>query len=209
MIETATTSATYDQIAADYAARWASAEVLASARSRFAARLVAGARVLDVGCGPGWDALRLRALGLRVSGLDRSRGMLAQARQRGDLPLVFADMRQLPVRDAALDGIWACASFLHIPKRAALDVLREFHRALRPGGALYIGVKRGTSERWVEHSGGRQRFFAFYQENELDLLLASAGFAICEGWIGDDMLGREPWINRLALQLDNGGTNGD
>jgi len=41
-----------------------------------------------VGCGPAWDTLRLRAMGLRVRGLDRSRGMLAQARQRGDLPPV-------------------------------------------------------------------------------------------------------------------------
>lgn len=199
MIETATTSATYDQIAADYAARWASAELLALARSRFAARLVPGACVLDVGCGPAWDTLRLRAMGLHVSGLDRSRGMLAQARQRGDLPLMLGDMRRLPVRNGALDGIWACASFLHIPKRTGLDVLREFRRALRPGGAVYIGVKRGTSERWVEHTGGLQRFFAFYQENEFDTLLASAGFAVCESWIGDDTLGREPWINRLAL----------
>src|SRR5437762_3416118 len=57
MIETKTTSATYDQIAADYAARWAAPELLAAARARFAARLESGARA---GC-------RLRAgLGYRA-----------------------------------------------------------------------------------------------------------------------------------------------
>src|SRR4051812_37555065 len=107
MTEIKMTSATYDQIATGYAARWAGAEPLAEARARFAARLGPGAWVLDVGCGPGWDTLRLRELGLRVCGLDRSRGMLAEARRRG-VPLMRGDMRDLPVRHGALDGLWVC-----------------------------------------------------------------------------------------------------
>jgi SAM-dependent methyltransferase len=77
MIETQITSATYDQIAADYAARASGAvpETLAIIRERFVALLAPGARVLDAGCGPGWEAARLRDLGLRAYGLDRSRGM--------------------------------------------------------------------------------------------------------------------------------------
>ena len=199
MTETATTSATYDQIAADYAARWGQAQVLAEVRSRFRARLAPGARVLDVGCGPAHEAAKLSELGLRVAGLDRSRGMLAQARERTAVPLLLGDMRRLPVRSAALDGLWACASFLHIPKRDAPEVLREFCRALRPGGVLYIGVKRGNGERWIEHSAGRQRFFVFYQESELDALLAAAGFTARESWLDTDSQGRpEQWIGRLA-----------
>ena len=199
MTETATTSATYDQIAGEYAARPGLGDTMDATRRRFAARLAPGARVLDVGCGPGHDTAALRALGLRVVGLDRSRGMLAQARQRGALPLMLGDMRHLPAPDAMLDGIWACASFLHIPMRDAPAVLREFHRALRPGGVLYIGVKRGDGERWVEHESGRRRFFMFYREDQLDALLRSTGFAIREGWASVDSRGRpEDWIGRLA-----------
>jgi SAM-dependent methyltransferase len=167
-------------------------------RRRFAARLAPGARVLDIGCGPGHDTAALRELGLRAAGCDRSRGMLAQAR-RHLVPLLCADMLQLPLLDAALDGLWVCASFLHIPKRKALDVVREFGRVLRPCGTLYISVKRGEGERWVAESSGQQRFFAFYQEDELDALLASAGFTLRESWIDSDSLGRpEAWIGRLA-----------
>ena len=200
MTETQITSATYDQIAADYAARSAGAapETLATIRERFAASLAPGARVLDVGCGPGWEAARLRDMGLRTYGLDRSRGMLAQARAWG-VPLLLGDMRALPLPDAAVDGLWVSASLLHIPKRDAPAVLREFRRALRPGGALYIGVKQGDGERWVEHRAGHQRFFAFYQPVELDDLLAGHGFAVAEGWLQADSLGRpERWINRIA-----------
>src|SRR5262245_715403 len=128
MTETRTTSATYDQIAADYASQAWRADALAEARRRFVAPLAQGARVLDVGCGPAHDTARLRELGLRAVGFDRSRGMLAQARnphpparspaaagegESGVLPLLLGDMRQMPVRSGALDGLWVCASFLH------------------------------------------------------------------------------------------------
>jgi ubiquinone/menaquinone biosynthesis C-methylase UbiE len=197
MTETHTTSATYDQIAADYAAQSWRADALTESRRRFAARLTAGARVLDVGCGPAHDTAGLRELGLRASGFDRSRGMLAQA--RGDVPLLLGDMRCLPVRDSALDGLWVCASFLHIPKRDAPAVLVELRRVLRPGGVLFISIKRGQGQRWIAHGASGQRFFVFYQEDELDTLLTAAGFAVREGWLDADHLGRpEPWIARLA-----------
>jgi SAM-dependent methyltransferase len=149
-----------------------------------------------VGCGPAHDTARLRDLGLRALGLDRSRGMLAQ--RAANVPVVLGDMRSLPVRAGALDGVWACASFLHIPKRDAAAVLGEFHRALRQDGILYVGVKRGDGERWVENAAGARRFFVFYQPQELDSLLRQAGLRIRESWIEDDSLGREPWVCRFA-----------
>jgi hypothetical protein len=64
---------------------------------------------------------------------------------------------------------------------------------------LFISVKRGLGERWVGHADGRQRFFVFSQEDELDTVLSTAGFAVREGWLDADQLGRpEPWIVRLA-----------
>jgi ubiquinone/menaquinone biosynthesis C-methylase UbiE len=201
MTETQITSATYDQIAADYASRAAGAapETLAIIRERFVALLAPGARVLDVGCGPGWEAARLRDLGLRAYGLDRSRGMLAEARALR-VPLLLGDMRALPLPAHSLDGLWVCASFLHIPKRDGSAVLREFSRTLRPGGALYIGVKEGDGERWVEQRDGHRRFFAFYRPDELDELLAAHSFTVVESWIDVDSLGRpERWINRIAI----------
>jgi ubiquinone/menaquinone biosynthesis C-methylase UbiE len=198
MNETYTTNATYDQIAADYAAQVGRNDALAESRRRFAARLVVGARVLDVGCGPAHDTAGLRDLGLRAIGFDRSRGMLAQARPH-QLPLLLGDMRQLPLRAGALDGLWVCASFLHIPKPDAPEVLRELRRVLRPGGVLFISIKRGQGQRWIAHGSGGQRFFVFYQEDELDALLTAAGFIVRESWLDADHLGRpEPWIARLA-----------
>ena len=77
------------------------------------------------------------------------------------------------------------------------DVLGELRRVLRPGGLLYMSVKEGDGERWVEYSTGRQRFFAFYQEPELDDLLAEAGFTVRAGWLNPGQ--PERWIARLAV----------
>jgi ubiquinone/menaquinone biosynthesis C-methylase UbiE len=104
------------------------------------------------------------------------------------------------VCNATFNGLWACASFLHIPKRNGPAVLREFRRVLRPGGLLYLAVKGGAGERWVTNNKGLQSFFAFYSDEELDGLLGEVGFAPREGWIGEDIAGRpEPWLNRIVV----------
>jgi ubiquinone/menaquinone biosynthesis C-methylase UbiE len=203
MSETTTTTATYDRIAGDFAARWGEGDVetLAAGRARFAAYLGAGATVLDVGCGPGRDTARLHDLGLRVYGLDRSLGMLVEAHQRHTCPLLLDDMRHLPAHSGVFDGLWVCASFLHIPKRDGPAVLQEFRRVLRPGGLLYLAVKGGVGERWVTNKAGLQSFFAFYNEEELDALLGEHGFVLRERWIGEDFAGRpEPWLNRIVAR---------
>lgn len=198
--ETETTAATYDEIAGEYAARWGRGEALAATRARFAALLPPGAWVLDVGCGPGHDAVRLREHGLRVGGLDRSRSMVREARGRG-LAVALGDMRRLPVQAGRLDGLWVSASLLHIPKREAPAVLVEFQRALRAGGILYLGVKAGAGEDWPEaaqyaRGAGRRRFFAYYAAEELDDLLARAGFEQVAGWTNETH--GQAWLGRLC-----------
>ena len=50
-----------------------------------------------------------------------------------------------------------------------------------------------------ERNADRQRFFAFYQEDQQEMLLTSADLTVREGWIDADPLGRpEPWSTRLA-----------
>lgn len=197
---TTVTNATYDIIAADYATRVSDPGTLAEARTRFAALVPPGGRVLDVGCGPGRDLAGLARLGLGSVGLDRSRGMLRQARQRTTRPLLLGDMRRLPVRPGLLDGLWVSASFLHLPKADGPAVLSEFRRVLRAGGVLYLGVKEGTGEGWTSddsHGHVLPRFFAYYQAAELDERLAEAGFAVVDGWSRADR--QQRWLNRLAV----------
>lgn len=92
---------------------------------------------LELGCGTGIHAGRIRELGWTPISVDLSAGMLRHA--RGRLPVVQADATQLPVRDSCASAVTAVMVHTDLPDYRA--VLREATRVLRPGGALiHIGV---------------------------------------------------------------------
>lgn len=106
------------------------------------AGLEAGADVLDCPCGFARHALVLADAGYRVTGLDRSETLLAEAeRRRGDAEwplLVRGDYRELPFDDASFDAVVAGELFEHLQFPDAL--VAEIQRVLRPGGALVGSV---------------------------------------------------------------------
>jgi ubiquinone/menaquinone biosynthesis C-methylase UbiE len=99
--------------------------------------------VLDVGCGTGQLAHRLRMANprVRVVGCDFSAGMLraARARDRG-VAWVRGDALRLPFATAAFDAVVSTQAFHWFPDQAA--ALREIARVLRPGGAFILTVVR-------------------------------------------------------------------
>lgn len=198
--ETAATIASYDATAAEFASRWGTLR-LERALSAFTKHLSGQRQVLDLGCGPGRDVDYLTDLGCTVVGLDLSAGMLCEARRR--LPqarLVQAELRKPPFASQHFDGIWACASLLHLPRACFDPALAELVRLLRqPGSVLYLAVKGGQGEQWVNGGGGRRTFFAYYQPDEIETSLAHAGFQILERWTAEDQAGRDRlWINVVA-----------
>ena len=102
-----------------------------------------GAEILDCPTGFARHAMVLAEAGYRVTGLDRSETMLAEAeRRRGDSDwpqLVRGDYRELPFPDASFDAVLNLFSSLGMLERDEdIGVLREFRRVLRPGGALIL-----------------------------------------------------------------------
>jgi SAM-dependent methyltransferase len=199
------TVATYDDLAARYAVRWADrADPMALDRDRFVRLLPVRPAILDLGCGPGRDLARFQystAGPVRAVGLDRSAGMLAEARRRTAAPLLQGDAAQLPLRARAVDGIWACASLLHLPRSDMPSVLAECARVLRVDGVLYVAVQEGDGERWRDGPCGR-RFFTYWRLAELSSLAAGAGFVVEEAWVQADPTGRhQRWVKLLARRL--------
>jgi SAM-dependent methyltransferase len=92
---------------------------------------------LEIGCGTGIHAARVRELGWTPVGIDLSAGMLRHA--RGRLAVARADAERLPVRDGSLAA--AIAVMVHTDMPGYQAVLAEAARALRPGGVLvHVGV---------------------------------------------------------------------
>ncbi len=113
-----------------------------------AAAVTPGARqVVDVGCGAGNYTLRLLELlpNLDVTLIDLSQPMLDRAAERveratrGHVTRIQSDIRELELPEASCDVILASAVLHHLRTDAEWnDVFAKFHRALRPGGSIWI-----------------------------------------------------------------------
>lgn len=92
---------------------------------------------LEIGCGTGVHASRVRELGWTPLGVDLSAGMLRHA--RGRLAIAQADAEHLPISDDALPAV--IAAMVHTDMPAYPAVLRDVARVLQPGGVfVHIGV---------------------------------------------------------------------
>ena len=106
-----------------------------------------GGPVADVGCGTGRVTAHLHGLGMDVSGIDLSPGMIDIARRdHPGLRFEVGSMTDLRLADASLAGLIAWFSLIHIPDDEIDTVLKHFHRVLRAGGVLLAGFHVGDSD---------------------------------------------------------------
>lgn len=174
---------------------------VAALRAAFARRLAPGAAVLDAGCGSGRDAKAFHASGFAVSAFDASAELARMASAHCGFTVehrTFASVREV----AAYDGIWCCASLLHVPPGEMPDTLARLWRALRPGGWLYVSFKLGGGER---HHEGR----TFTDADDSVLRGWLSGFddvETIETWITkDERPGRaQHWLNALVRRAPRG-----
>ena len=163
----------------------------------FLHRLPAGGTVLDAGCGPGRDALAFQQRGFQVEAFDASGEMVRLAAARLGRPVTQSRFQDLVAIDR-YDGIWACASLLHVPASELPDVFKRLEQALKPSGMLYLSFKYGQGER---QRG--DRLFTDLDEAGLGQLVAgTAGLRTEECWItGDLREGRahERWLNAILV----------
>ncbi|MBR7835493.1 class I SAM-dependent methyltransferase [Actinospica durhamensis] len=176
----ALTQRTYTVIAADYAGHQnrGDGDWLSTHLGRMAEELGPGARVADIGCGPGHQTRLLREKGLRAYGFDLSYDMLGALEIPG---MVQADMRALPIATGGLDAVWCSAALLHIPRAMVPGVLAEFRRVLRPEGLLGLTIAEGEGEGWEQvpyREDEQRRYFVYHSAEAITTALEGAGFRI-------------------------------
>ncbi|AUI59310.1 class I SAM-dependent methyltransferase [Amycolatopsis sp. BJA-103] len=151
-----------------------------------------GNLVLDVGCGAGRDTAYLIERGAVVVASDVSGEMLRHTRGRcAVFGAVQCDLVALPLAAGVFDGVWACASVLHLPSVTHLATFAEIHRVLAPGGVAGISLKAGTGEGWVHDDRmSSPRWFSLRSPDAVVEELVAAGF----GSVRVSPSGRGTWF---------------
>lgn len=160
----------------------------------FLERIPKGGRILDAGCGSGRDSKAFLQQGYQVEAFDATAEMAKLASQHTGLSvkqMTFSDV------DAVnrYDGIWCCASLLHVSAAELPDAMAKLALALKPGGIWYVSFKYGDGERVKD---GRR--FTDLNEQGLNTLLAGlAGITLVGHWITEDKRPdrSEMWLNAL------------
>lgn len=159
----------------------------------------AGGRLLDAGCGSGRDALAFSKLGFEVEAFDASGRCVDQARQLTGLEIQQLRFDEMAF-DNEFDGIWACASLLHLRRDQLDETLGRFYRALREHGVVYLSFKKGDQD--TEKDG---RHFTNFTLGEFDAWVSRVQGWIClEAWLSEDLRPdrhNELWVNGLLKKI--------
>lgn len=162
---------------------------------RFIGRLGKGAKVLDLGCGPGRPvAQHMVEQGLRVIGIDSSPSMISFCRERlPDQEWIVADMRQLAL-GRRFDGILAWDSFFHLDHDGQRRMFAIFADHAFIGTVLMFntGPQHGES---VGDYRGDPLYHASLSPDEYAALSARFGFCVLQHATNDARAGgRTVWL---------------
>jgi ubiquinone/menaquinone biosynthesis C-methylase UbiE len=184
----ADTRASYDRVAASYAAEVRDAiageTYLRMALATFAEQVGAagGGPVADVGCGPGHVTAYLHGLGVTAVGVDLSPGMISVARRdHPGLRFMVGSMTALALGDASLAGLIAWWSLVNVPDEAVPAIFAQFRRVLGPGAPLLLGFHAGTGSRLKTQGYGGHPMRVWVhrrQPGQLATWLGQAGFVV-------------------------------
>jgi 2-polyprenyl-3-methyl-5-hydroxy-6-metoxy-1,4-benzoquinol methylase len=139
-------------------------------------------KVLDVGCGTGFLAMRMAELGHTAVGIDLSAEMLAEAQHKADssgLAVTFrrGDAEMPPADGAPYDVIVERHVIWTLPQPT--EAIRAWHALLKPGGVLVLieGIFEMSDRTVYQHIEAYLPLYGGRPGEELAALLAAEGFA--------------------------------
>mgnify|MGYP003385732285 CR=1 FL=1 len=152
-------------------------------------------KILDLGCGSGRDAKHFIDLGYEVDAIDASKEMVRLASIKSGLEVRHMTFEQF-MPAFKYDGIWACASLLHVEPNDLKKLFARISKWLNTSGVLYVSFKYGDG---VRAKDGRT--FTDMDERLLKGFLHGTDLVLKEFWVTHDQRpGRnEKWLNALVM----------
>ena len=184
----------YNQNAENFIANTQNADMHPT-QERFLRLLDANTSILDFGCGSGRDTKYFLEKGYRVTATDGSSELCRLASEFTGIKVKEMLFQELDAMNQ-YDGIWACSSILHLPKKELLPVIQKMCEALKDNGIIYTSFKYGDFE--GERNG---RYFTDFTEKTFrEVVEKIPELTIEEHWITSDVRpgrGEEKWLNLI------------
>lgn len=174
MDKTQRTILAYDKHCNAYAKKFMSFSPYAGRIEEFAQWLSEGAKVLDVGCGPGNTAKHLLAQKpLELIGFDLSAEMVSLARQNVQGGIFYVqDSREAQFPEQSFDAIILSFCIVHLTHEEACSLLKKAAQWLKPGGLVYVSFMEGKEKGFETTSFSEDPiFFNYFSSNEVVELL--------------------------------------
>lgn len=187
----------YESNAERYAAETFSAD-MSEQYQRFLPLLKKGAKILDVGSGSGRDTFYFQKHGYQVTALEPSKNLGREIRKVFSGEIVCSDIQSYQTTER-YDGIWACASLIHLQEEEILCFFKKIDMYLNDNGIVYVSGKSGISTGEVEDG----RFFLEFTEQLVEkILTVNKQLQLEQLWYTEDVSGRRGfrWLN-VVLRL--------
>lgn len=187
----------YDKNATEYSESTVDVDFSAT-QERFLRYMPLHAKILDFGCGSGRDTKYFLDKGYGVDAIDGSKEFCRIASAYTGI-----EVKQMLFQDFSAineyDGIWACASILHLQWDDLATVLHKMAEALKANGLIYTSFKYG------DFSGERNgRYFIDFTERRFAEMLTIVPELTCrESWISTDVRPNregEKWMNVILFR---------
>ncbi len=156
--------------------------------------------ILDAGSGSGRDTLEFKRRGFHVEAFDASYALAKISSDLTGTPtkvVAFEDYTS----DHLFDGVWACASLLHVRMKELRSSLARLLSVIRIGGAIYMSFKYGPGERTMADG----RHYTDFDERSLRKFLEQfPNLDVKEIWFTEgegNFSGRGRWINCIAERI--------
>jgi SAM-dependent methyltransferase len=158
-----------------------------------------GARILDAGCGSGRDSKYFLEREYRVEAFDASKEMVRISSELTGIEVKQATFDDIEY-EGFFDGIWACASLLHVTKSEMAATINRLSGMLRSNGVFYMSFKYGESE----YIKGDRNFTCYTEDSFRKVLLQMPNLAEVKLYKTTDVReGRQDefWLNVVLKKL--------
>lgn len=191
------TIAYYNQHAMEYFAETVQVD-LGKQRDVFLLVLPPGGQIMDLGCGSGRDSRYFLEKGFAVDALDASKELCKLAQQFTGIPVQCCTIQEWEP-EKSYDGIWACASLLHLEREDLQVFFKNCHWFLKKNGIMFVSAKEEIKTGIDE----KERFFTNFDETLIrELVYDDPRYEMMRLWRTQDGLGRKTkWINMLVRNL--------